>query len=171
MEGIIQGIYTREINLGAIWEFCQLKPTLWHLQLTFLLQTKYVHPLPRFPVLYNIIASARAPLVAQTAKRLPAVRETRVQFLGREDTLEKEMATHSSIFAWKIPQMEEPGRLQSMGSQRVRDDWPTSLSIASASSVSQISFSKSSVDEIPKVWILGQDFLLPQIHRSVHLWN
>ena len=53
-------------------------------------------------------------------KRLPTVRETRVQSLGREDLLEKEMATHSSIRAWKIPQMEEPGRLQSTGSQRVR---------------------------------------------------
>ena len=53
-------------------------------------------------------------------KRLPTVRETRVQSLGWEDLLEKEMATHSSILAWKIPQMEEPGRLQSTGSQRVR---------------------------------------------------
>ena len=53
-------------------------------------------------------------------KRLPTVRETQVQTLGREDLLEKEMVTHSSILAWKIPWMEEPGRLQSMGSQRVR---------------------------------------------------
>ena len=53
-------------------------------------------------------------------KRLPTVRETQVQTLGREDLLEKEKVTHSSILAWKIPWMEEPGRLQSMGSQRVR---------------------------------------------------
>ena len=59
------------------------------------------------------------PLVAQTVKRLPTVRETWVQSLGQEDSLEKEMATHSSILAWKISWMEEPGRLQSMGSQRV----------------------------------------------------
>ena len=52
--------------------------------------------------------------MAQTVKRLPAMRETRVQSLGREDPLEKEMATHSSILAWKIPWME-PGRLLSMG--------------------------------------------------------
>ena len=58
-------------------------------------------------------------LVAQTVKRLPAMPETRVQSLGWEDPLEKEMATHSSTLAWKIPWMEEPGRLQSMGSQRV----------------------------------------------------
>ena len=60
-----------------------------------------------------------ASLVAQTVKRLPTMQETRVQFLGREDPLEKEMATHSSTLAWKIPRMKEPGRLQSMGLQRV----------------------------------------------------
>ena len=54
-------------------------------------------------------------LVAQMVKHLPTMRETRVQSLGREDLLEKEMATHSSILAWKIPWMEEPGRLQSRG--------------------------------------------------------
>ena len=52
-------------------------------------------------------------------KRLSAMRETQVQSLGLEDPLEKEMATHSSTLAWKIPWTEEPGRLQSMGSQRV----------------------------------------------------
>ena len=55
-------------------------------------------------------------------KRLPTMRETRVQTLGREDLLEKEMATHFSILAWKIPWREEPGRLQSMGLQRVGHD-------------------------------------------------
>ena len=57
--------------------------------------------------------------VAQTVKRLPAMWETRVQFLGQEDPLEKEMAIHSSTLAWKIPWTEEPDMLQSMGSQRV----------------------------------------------------
>ena len=66
-------------------------------------------------------------LVAQTVKRLPTMPETRVQSLGWEDPLEKEMATHSSSRAWKIPWTEKPGRLQSMGSQRVRHDWVTSL--------------------------------------------
>ena len=60
--------------------------------------------------------------MAQMVKRLPAMQETRVQSLGWEDLLEKEMATHSSILAWKIPWMEEPGRLQSMGSLRVGHD-------------------------------------------------
>ena len=55
-------------------------------------------------------------------KRLPTMWETGVQSLGQEDPLEKEMATHSSILAWKIPWTEEPGRLQSMGSQRVGHD-------------------------------------------------
>ena len=62
-------------------------------------------------------------LVAQRLKRLPAMRETWVRSLGREDPLEKEMATHSSILAWKIPWTEEPGGLQSTGSQRVRHDF------------------------------------------------
>ena len=61
-------------------------------------------------------------MVAQTVKNLPAIQETRVQSLGWEDPLEKEMATYSSILAWEIPWAEEPGGLQSMGSQRVRDD-------------------------------------------------
>ena len=55
-------------------------------------------------------------------KNLPATQETRVQSLGREDPLEKEMATHSSILAWRIPWTEEPRRLQSMGLQRVEHD-------------------------------------------------
>ena len=55
----------------------------------------------------------RASLVAQRIKRLPAIQETRVQSLGQEDPLEKEMATHSSILAWRIPRTEEPGGLQS----------------------------------------------------------
>ena len=55
-------------------------------------------------------------------KNLPAMQETWVQSLGQQDTLEKEMATHSSILAWRTPWTEEPGGLQSMGSQRVRHD-------------------------------------------------
>ena len=62
----------------------------------------------------------RASLVAQRLKRLPPMRETRVRSLGREDPLEKEMATCSSILAWKIPRTEEPDGLQSMGSQKNR---------------------------------------------------
>ena len=71
---------------------------------------------------YKVSFTLRAPLVAQTVKRLPTMWETRVPSLGREDSLEKEMAPHSSTLAWKIPWREEPGRLQSMGSQRVGHD-------------------------------------------------
>ena len=63
--------------------------------------------------------------MAQTVKNLPAGQETRVQSLGWEDPLEKEMATHSNILAWRITWTEEPGGLQSMGSQRVRQHLET----------------------------------------------
>ena len=78
-------------------------------------------------VLYNWQRHSTS-LVAQTVKHLPTMQETWVQSLGQKDLLEKEMATHSKILAWKIPWMEDPGRLQSMGSQRVGHNWATSLS-------------------------------------------
>ena len=67
--------------------------------------------------------SCLASLVALTVKKLSAVQETQVESLGQKYPLEKEMATHCSILAWEIPQTEEPGRLQSMGSQRDRRDF------------------------------------------------
>ena len=63
--------------------------------------------------------------MAQIVKNLPAMQETWIQFLSQEDPLEKGMATHSSILTWRIPWTWELGRLQSMGSQRVRGDWVT----------------------------------------------
>ena len=66
-----------------------------------------------------------ASLVAQLVKNLPVMQETWVQSLGQEDPLENIMAAHSSILAWRIPWTEEPGRLQSMGLQRVGHDWVT----------------------------------------------
>ena len=71
-------------------------------------------------LLFNMLS--RLVLVVQTVKRLPVMRETQVQSLGWEDPLEKEMATHSSILAWRILWIEEPGRLQSTGLQRVGHD-------------------------------------------------
>ena len=68
--------------------------------------------------------------VAQRVKHLPTMQETWVQSLGREDPLEKEMATHFSTLAWIIPWTEKPSRLQSMGSQRVGYDWATSFSLS-----------------------------------------
>ena len=70
-------------------------------------------------IIYSLL-ERRQLLLAQMVKNLPAMQETCVQSLGREDPLEKEMATHSSILAWRIPWTEEPGGLQFMGSQRVR---------------------------------------------------
>ena len=69
---------------------------------------------------FLLLHSTPPPPVAQMIKRLPAMRETRVRSLSWEDPLEKEMETHSNILAWKILWMEEPGRLQSKRSQRVR---------------------------------------------------
>ena len=79
------------------------------------------------PPLALFVVMLSESLVAQRLKCLPPMRETWVWFLGWEDPLEKEMVTHSGILAWKIPWTEKPGRLQSMGSQRVRHDWATSL--------------------------------------------
>ena len=65
-------------------------------------------------------------LVPQLVKNLPAMEETQIPFLGRDDPLEKEMASHFSILAWRAPWTEEPGRLQFMGLKRVRHDWTLS---------------------------------------------
>ena len=87
-------------RLPRLWEGGKVKP----------------HPFTELPVPPH---SLEEPMVAQMVKSLPAVRETWVRPLCWADPLEKEMATHSSILAWKIPWREEPGGLQSMGSQRV----------------------------------------------------
>ena len=85
------------------------------------------------PVTYNIVhnyTSIRSFPSGSAVKNLPGTQETQekaVQSLGREDSLQKDLATHSSILAWRIPRMEEPGGLQSTGSQRVGHDWATSV--------------------------------------------
>ena len=83
-------------------------------------------------LLFNMLSRfvIQAAWVAQMVKHLPTVEETRVQSLGWEDPLRKEMAAHSSTLAWKIPWTEHCGRLQSMGSQKVRHNWATSLSLS-----------------------------------------
>ena len=92
---------------------------------------------------YSLSGNLRASLVAQRLKRLPGMRETRVWSLGWEDPLEKEMATHSSILAWRIPWREEPGRLQPMGSQRVGHHWAASLSPSNLSFAINLCFSEA----------------------------
>ena len=81
-----------------------------------------LHPSKFYEVQFN---KSGASLVAQRAKNLPAMWETWFQTLGWEDDLEKRMATHSSILAWRIPWTEKPGGLQSMQLQRIRYDWAT----------------------------------------------
>ena len=85
-----------------------------------------MHPYEGTQYLHTGIIYLGSP-VAQTVKNLPAMQEIQVQSLDWEDLLEKEKATHSSILAWKIPWTVEPGRLQSMGLQRVGHDGATSL--------------------------------------------
>ena len=78
--------------------------------------------------LYNMVLNKELDdLVAQLVKNLPAVQQTWVQSLGREDPLEKEMATHSSTLAWRIPRTEEPSRIQPIGSQRVGHNCATNF--------------------------------------------
>ena len=100
-------------------------------------------------------------------KPLSTMRETQVQSLGREDPLEKEMAIHSSTIAWKIPRTEEPGRLQSMGSQRVGHNWATSLSLSAF-----LSFYLGLKNSL-KLWtffqIVGIDYI-DIFRRKIHQW-
>ena len=81
----------------------------------------------------KLLAPAQASLVAQLVKNLPSVQETGVRSLGWEDPLEKGVAIHSSILAWRIPWTEEPAGLQSMGSQRVRQNGATNAATAAGS--------------------------------------
>ena len=108
-------------SLGKTLLDFALLHSLFQVQICLLLQVFLDFLLLHYSPLYW------ASLVAQRLKHLPPMQETRVQSLGCEDPLEKEMATHSSIVAWRIPWTEEAGGLQSTGSQRVRHDWVTLL--------------------------------------------
>ena len=87
---------------------------------------KNLCPMDKSKMLWWILFKKYDPLVAQMVKYLPAVQETRIWFMGWEDALEKGIATHLSILAWRIPGTEEPGGLQFMESQRAGHDWATS---------------------------------------------
>ena len=91
-----------------------------------------------------------ASLVAQKVKRLPTIWEIGVQSLGQEVPLEKEMATHSSTLAWKIPWTEEPSRLQYMGLQRVGHNWATSLHFMSGSDGKASAYNVGALGSIPR---------------------
>ena len=109
---------------------CEKYPTpfilcfsLWPLLLPLNLLLLSIWNIRKFSENITALLPLRASLMAQLVKNLPATQETWVQSLGRKDPLEKEMATHSSILAWRIPWTEERSRLQSMGLQRVRHSW------------------------------------------------
>ena len=111
---LLQGIFpTQESNPGLL----HCRQTLYRLSTQ--LNGSLVYPLGDFTGVPKLFHSTT--LVAQTVKRLPAMQETWVRFLGWEDPLEKEMAIHSSTLAWKIPWMEEPDRLLAKSRTRLRD--------------------------------------------------
>ena len=105
-----------------------------------------------------------ASLVAQLVKDPPAMWETWVRFLGWEDPLEKEMATHNSILAWRIPWTEEPGGLQSMGLQRVRRDWAANIFTFHY-------YLQSQVDRAPLVQLWTGYILIPCMCTCVHVYD
>ena len=114
-----------------------------------------------------------ASLVAQMVKHLPAMQETWVLTLGQEDPLEKKMATHSSTLAWKIPWTEEPGRLQSMWSQRVGHDWATLLTFIWGAGFPSVSLIKNppAMQEPQETWVqsLGHEEPLEEEMATVFL--
>ena len=133
---------------------------LWHMNhgltlthLSFTLSRLVSRNLGRW-VWASTLRVYEASLVAQTVEHLPATWETQVQSLGWEDPLEKEMATHFSTLAWNIPWTEKPGRLQSMGSQRVGHDWATSLHLG------YTRFSQK-IGRVP--WLRGDSALGPPV--------
>ena len=102
-----------------------------------------------------------ASLVAQMVKNLPSMQETLVRFMGREDPLEKGMDTHSSIVAWRTPWTEEPGGLQSIGPQRVGEDWATNTAPLCSATSWWPKF-KSPL-QIPKVSFFKTEFISVEI--------
>ena len=112
------------------WDcICLPQPMLkeWTLEIRVLTNRLYCLALRIAQQFFFFFCEIYASLVAQRLKRLPPMRETQVRSLGGEDPLEKEMAAHSSILAWRIPWTEEPGGLQSTASQRVGHNWVTLL--------------------------------------------
>ena len=115
---LVSAVQQRESVISThISSLLYLPPLPIPLYFPIFLQAPF-HQRPKCPYpISKYVCFFEASLVAQMVKRLPTMRETWVLSLGREDPLEKEMATHSSIHAWKIPWTEEPGGLQFMGSQ------------------------------------------------------
>ena len=111
------------------WRFLSVRKKGFMYARTYSISLHWLHCLLRSGkrILRSSLNENRASLVAQRLKRLPAMLDTWVWFLGQEDPLEKEMATHSSILAWRIPWTEEPVGYSPWGSEELRHDWATSL--------------------------------------------
>ena len=114
--------------IWSYWQAYEPAGISWYIWMTILNSLVYANKWESLVTLRKSLTIWTS-LVASLVKRLPKVWETRVWSLGQEGPLENEMAMHSSTLAWKIPWMEEPGGLQSMGSLRVQHDWATSLSL------------------------------------------
>ena len=116
--------FSFNINPFSVWEDARV----WaHWSHSFDMQISFLGPVSCVLTSWissgHTVGSASLHWLAQIVKNLPAMWETQIRSLGQEDLLEKEMATHSSILAWRIPWTEEPGGLQSKGSQRVGHKW------------------------------------------------
>ena len=112
----------------VMWKYCELSShTDWILMQAMIFSGCVALLIFSFFICKTrgVLSILGAPLVAQMVKNFPAIQETQMQSLGWEDPLKKGMATHSCILAWRIPWTEEPGGLQSMGSQRVGHDRAT----------------------------------------------
>ena len=107
----------------------------------------FTYRLEEYKMICSHLNPHRASLVAQIVKNLPAMWEIWVWSLGREDPLEKDMATHSSTLAWKIPWTEDPSRLESMGLQRVGHDWATNILIPTTLNLSVLENLKNRNDQ------------------------
>ena len=118
-----------------------------------------------FPYIYLHLHIRRVSLMVQIVNNLPTVQETWVQSLGQEDPLEKGMATQSSILAWRIPWTEEPGGLQSTGSQRVGHDWATNTLYTGK----KIFFPKRA--NIKSLFALYQLYLFKYCHKYCHKYS
>ena len=101
---------------------------LWSFKFEYIFEIEMFITVEQAKILKLVITLRKAR--AQTVKNPPAMQETQVRSLGRADPLQKGMATHSTVLAWRIPWTEEPGGLQSMGLQRVRQDWVTNTFVS-----------------------------------------
>ena len=114
-----------------------------------------------------------ASLVTQMVKNLTTMQETQAQSLGQRDSLEKGMATHSSILAWRMPWTEEPGRLQSIGLQRVRHDWVTNK--FTFFKYRLVIYQLSEITQIRICWKCETLFvslvILCQFEKNTYTWN